>query len=132
MMAGLRIISVTLGLCALYFAGIYLGPTGLAVNARMTGQPTVVQTINSFGPIWPILFAIAGGGVLGSLTSGCRLVLVLAHGVAAAVWVFFGLTSLTGALLSQPPIPVLTGGLAISAAVIHYGAARCWSDWGIK
>lgn len=130
MLAGVRIISRALGLCAWFFAAMYLGPAELANHTRSGEQDSVVQALDSLGPVWPVLFVFAGAGVLFSARR--RRWAVPAHGIAAGVWVFYGLATLLGAILSEPPVPVLTGGLAISAAVIHYGAARCWADWGIK
>ena len=66
---------------------------------------------------------------IGQLQTVCQIV---AHGIAAGVWVIYGLSIIFSALLSEPPSPVLTGSAAILGAVTHIGMARAWAGEGVK
>lgn len=132
--AALRLISLNLGLMAVTYAAFYLGPERWVRIPRnkldMEKQVSIVQHVEQIGPIWPFLFMMAG-----SLVIGCTLLgrgVIISHGIAAGVWVTFGLAVVLGAVLSVPPSPVLSGMAAIFGAVTHVGMARAWAGEGVK
>ncbi|EHK86375.1 hypothetical protein [Rhodococcus pyridinivorans] len=130
MMRGLKIVSGAMGCSALTLSVLYLGPPSLVRRDGIGPQSTLVQVIDDIAPIFPLLFLIAGGLVLTS-TLRTRGV-VIAHGVAAGVWMFYGLLLLLGSIFLEPPAPVLTGTISIWAAVMHWGMSRAWADRGVR
>lgn len=130
----LRLISLNLGLTALVYSILYLGPEELVRTKRTAeqadAQTSIVQNIEAIGPVWPFVFALAAGLLLWTTWRGRGL--ITAHGIAAGVWVLYGLSIVFSALLSEPPSPVLTGTAAILGAVTHIGMARAWAGEGVK
>ena len=130
----LRVVSVNLSLMAISYAIFYFGPSEWVRIPRdpedLENQVSIVQKVEGFGPVWPFLFMLGGVLVLCSTLLGRGV--IVAHGVAAGVWVTYGLAILLGALLSLPPTPILSGGGAIFAAITHIGMARAWAGEGIK
>lgn len=130
----LRLISYNLGAMALLYGVFYAGPSVLVRYVRtpeeMEQQVSVVQYLESFGPVWTILFTLAGLVVVAATFTGRNL--VLAHGIAAGVWVSYGTAIVIGALSSVPPTPVLSGLAAVFGAVTHVGMARAWAGEGIR
>lgn len=129
-MRGLRIVSYAMAGSALTLALLYLGPAVLVRRDGIGPQTTLVQIIDEIAPIFPLLFAVAGTLVLLS-TLRTRGV-VIAHAVAATVWMFYGLLLLLGAIFLEPPAPVLTGAISIWAAVMHWGMSRAWAEQGVR
>ncbi len=127
---GLRIVSYAMAGAALTLAALYLGPSALVRRDGVGPQTTLVQIIDDIVPIFPLLFAVAGTLVLVS-TLRMRGV-VIAHAVAAAVWMFYGLLLLLGAIFLEPPAPVLTGTISIWASVMHWGMSRAWAEQGVR
>lgn len=130
----LRLISYTLGCMAIVYAVAYSGPSWFVRLERtpeqLAKQVSVVQYLETFGPIWTILFTVAGIAVLSGSYLGRNL--ILCHGIAAGVWVSYGIAVLAGAILSEPPTPVLSGLAAVFGAVTHIGMARAWAGEGIR
>ena len=130
----LKLISYNLGTMAVLYAIFYIGPTEWVRMPRtpeqLESQVSVVQHVENLGPIWPFLFALAGGLVMGTTYVGRGV--IIGHGIAAGVWVFFGLAIMLGSLLSVPPTPVLSGAAAIFGAITHVGMARAWAGEGVK
>lgn len=130
----LRLVSYTLGTLAIVYACAYAGPTWFVRLKRtpeqLAQQVSVVQYLETFGPIWTILFALAGISVLACAYLGRTL--IIGHSVAAGVWVSYGIAVLGGAVLSEPPTPVLSGLAAIFGAITHIGMARAWAGEGIR
>lgn len=130
----LRFISLNLGLTALVYSILYLGPAELVRTERTPEQAalqiSIVQNLDAVGPVWPFVFMLAGIGIFASVWLGRGL--IVAHGIAAGVWIIYGLSIIFSALLSEPPSPVLTGSAAILGAVTHIGMARAWAGEGVK
>jgi hypothetical protein len=127
----MRLISYNLGFMALAYCVLYLGPSSwVRARSDLRNQVSIVQHIDGLGPIWPGLFLLTAVLVLVCTFLG-RLVIV-AHGVAAGVWVMYGLAILLGAFLSVPPSPVLSGSAALFGAVTHVGMARAWAGEGVR
>ncbi|QRE00932.1 hypothetical protein [Nocardia phage NC1] len=130
----LKLISFNLGLSAVAYAAFYLGPDSytrlMRTPEQALAQVSIVQYVEGLGPVWPFLFALAGGLVLGTTYVGRGV--IIGHGIAAGVWVFFGLAIMLGSLLSVPPTPVLSGAAAIFGAITHVGMARAWAGEGVK
>lgn len=129
-MRGLRTVSYAMAGAALTLTALYLGPTTLVQRQVVGPQVTLVQIIDDIVPLFPLLFAVAGTLVLVS-TLRTRGV-VIAHAVAAGVWMFYGLLLLLGAIFLEPPAPVLTGAISIWASVMHFGMSRAWAEQGVR
>ena len=127
----MRLISYNLGLMALMYSVLYFGPESwVRFRTDLTKQVSIVQHIDGLGPIWPFLFLLTACLVLACTFFGREV--IVAHGVAAGVWVMYGLAILLGAFLSNPPAPVLSGFAALFGAVTHVGMARAWAGEGVR
>lgn len=130
----LKLISYNLGTMAVLYAIFYIGPTEWVRLPRtpqqLESQVSVVQHVENLGPVWPFLFMLAGCLVLGCTLLGRGV--IIGHGIAAGVWVTYGLAIMLGAILSEPPTPVLSGVAAIFGAITHIGMARAWAGEGVK
>ena len=129
-MRGLTFVSYAMAGSALTLTVLYLGPSALVRREGIGPQTTLVQVIDDIAPVFPLLFTIAGMLVFVS-TLRTRGV-VIAHAVAAGVWMFYGLLILLGAIFLEPPAPVLTGTISIWAAVMHWGMSRAWAEQGVR
>ena len=129
-MRGLRTVSYAMAGAALTLAVLYLGPAVLVHHDGIGPQVTLVQIIDDIAPVFPILFAVAG--VLVLVSTARRSGVVVAHAVAAGAWMFYGLLLLLGSLFLDPPAPILTGTIAIWAAVIHWGMSRAWAEQRVR
>ena len=94
------------------------------------GQSTLVRTLINVLPIWPLLFGIAAA-VMATAAIKKRFV-AYAHSYAAFVWGTFGSVFVLQSAFYEPPRSVLTGGLALVAAVLHVGMVLAWGDQGVK
>lgn len=137
----LSLVSVSLGLMALCYTLFYLGPPFLVRyspppdkeptrNGKGGPANTLVMWIEHLGPVWPVLFGIAAFSVLIStlLFRG----LIVGHGIAAGVWVIYGSAIIYGAVMADPPSPILAGVAALFGAVFHVGMARAWAGEGVR
>ncbi len=129
-MIGAKRLSLILALVAMFTAIAYVGPSFWVRRPLPEGQLSLVVIIESAGPVWPVLFFVASGVVAASAMS--RRYVGYAHSVAAGVWGFYGTAVLLSAVYAEPPSPILTGGLALGATLIHLGMIRVWSDLGVK
>lgn len=119
-----------MGCAALWLASTYLGPEYLVRRPLPEGQVSLVQHIENVTPVWPWAFGVVG--VLLLIATFTRRCLIAVHGIAATLWMFYGLLLLTSALLSEPPAPILTGGISVWAAAMHFGCAVSWSERGFR
>lgn len=130
----LRFLSYTMGFTSLVYAAAYAGPSWFVRGDRspetIAQQVSIVQYLETFGPIWSILYTLAGVTVLVATYLGKNL--ILSHGIAAGVWVCYGIAILAGAILSEPPTPVLSGLAAMFVSLLHVGMARAWAGEGIR
>lgn len=129
-MKGLTVVSASMGCAALWIAGAYIGPEEWVRRPLPEGQMSLVQTVENIAPVWPFLFGFAGFALL--WTTVIRRGVVATHALAATLWMFYGLLLLLSSLLSEPPAPILTGGISVWAAVMHFGCAVSWSERGFR
>ena len=129
-MRGLRTVSYAMAGAALTLAVLYLGPAVLVRRDGIGPQVTLVQIIDDIAPVFPLSFAVAG--VLVLVSTARRSGVVVAHAIAATAWMFYGLLLLLGSPFLEPPAPILTGTIAIWAAVMHWGMSRAWAEQGVR
>lgn len=129
-MVGAQRVSLTLALIAFLTGASYAGPSFWVRRPLPEGQLSVVVTIESWGPVWPILF-VATAAVLAASALSTRYV-GYTHAVAAGVWAFYGSAVLLSAAYAEPPGPILTGGIAVGASLVHLAMIRTWADLGVK
>lgn len=127
---GIRIVSLTLGFLALVLCLVYSGPAEWADLVRPGPQDPLVSAINSLDWLWPSAFLAAGVALIGTVLA--RHGMIVSHGLAAGVWLAYGLAQTLWALLVEPPAPILGGIISIAAAVVHFGMARAWADQGVR
>lgn len=125
---GLTFISLVLAAGAAWVSMVTLFLAGSCIVDE--GQSTLVRTLINVLPIWPLLFGIAAVAL-----SACAIrkrYVAYAHSYAAFVWGTFGSVFVLGSAFYEPPRSVLTGGLALVAAVAHVGMVLAWGDQGVK
>ncbi|MGB3771751.1 MAG: hypothetical protein WBA00_11470 [Rhodococcus sp. (in: high G+C Gram-positive bacteria)] len=132
-MTAARALSAVLALASfllgLLYAVSYLGMPSLVRRPLPPGQESLVVTIESFGPVWPGLFLLAGTAVALSATFPGRRSLVVAHMGAAFAWTFYGGSILVGAMLTQPPVPIVLGSMALLFPALHVVCALIWLQY---
>lgn len=129
-MRGLKTVSFAMGGAALTLALLYLGPSTYVRHSRSGPQTTLVQIVDDIAPIFPALFLTAAALIIVSTIR--QRGVVIAHSVAATAWMFYGLLLLLGSWFLEPPAPILTGTIAIWAAIMHWGMSRAWAEQGIR
>lgn len=130
-MVGVQRVSLILSLIALLTGVVYLGPSFWVERGRVDGeQLPIVQIINSWGPVWPVLFIAAA--LVVALSAWTRRYVGYTHALVAGVWGFYGTAVLMSAVYAEPPLPVLSGGIAAGAALLHLAMIRAWADLGVK
>lgn len=127
----LRNLSIGLAVFALVTGCLYaFAPEYLVRRPMPDGQSSVVQFVESIGPVWPFLFWCIA--VLVALAAIYRRGVLLAHCIAVFAWAFYGGCIVAGAILSQPPTPIVTGVMALSGASLHWLVAKVWAAEGIR
>ncbi|MFI5434504.1 hypothetical protein ACHMZP_21820 [Rhodococcus baikonurensis] len=127
-MSGVRIVSLIMGAMAILVGVTYWGPSEWVRRPLPPGQESLVVIIESIGPVWPIIFTVAG-----TLLASASIVgryMVAAHVVGIFGWMFYGSAIVVGAILSEPPAPIVTGLIAIGVAAIHFGMTRAHQEVG--
>lgn len=127
-MSGVRIVSLIMGLMSVLVGVTYWGPTHWVRRPLPPGQETLVVIIESIGPVWPVIFTITG--VLLVASALFNRYPVAAHVIGIFAWMFYGCAILAGAILAEPPAPIVTGLISISIAGIHFGMTRAHQEVG--
>lgn len=130
---GMGWMTLAMGSAALFYAVCYLGPQSLVRNSTMqqiNQQSSVVRFVESLGPIWPFLFGVSGVSLILSALVLRRV--IVACSLAVSVWVFYGAAILIGAVATEPPAPILSGGAAIFISLTHVGLSRAWAGEGVR
>lgn len=125
---GLQLTSIITGVMAVILGTVYFGPEEFIRRSSPAGQTSIVVYVESLGPVWPALFLIMGVGLILSITA--RRGVIVAHVVAVFGWMFYGSALLIGAILSEPPTPIVTGVVAIGVAGIHFGLIQAHQEAG--
>lgn len=123
---GLQLTSLITGVMAIVMGLVYFGMRPSSWPPLPSGQVSVVVAVESFAPVWPILFTVMGMALIGAVTS--RRCVLGAHVVAIFGWSFYGASILIGALLSEPPTPIVTGTLSLFVAAVHFGLIQAHQD----
>lgn len=109
---------------------LYLMPEQLVRRPLQPGQVSAVVLIESFGPWWTIMFIASGIGLIAAALN--RRGFVPAHNASVFVWLFYGGAVFFSALLTEPPVPIVTGVLAGFVALIHACIARGCAERGLR
>nr|WP_019668050.1 hypothetical protein [Rhodococcus sp. 15-649-1-2] len=110
----------------LLYAVSFLGAPQLVRRPLPPGQESLVVIIESWGPIWPGVFGIAAAALVVAILWPSRIVIVVTHVIGLAAWSWYGTAILAGALLQEPPVPILHGALSCFVAALHIVAALVW------
>jgi hypothetical protein len=129
---GLTFISLVLAAGAAWVGMVTLFPETFLAGSYIVdeAQSTLVRTLINVLPIWPLLFGIAA--VVMATAAIQKRFVAYAHSYAAFVWGTFGSVFVLQSAFYEPPRSVLTGGLALVAAVAHVGMVLAWGDQGVK
>lgn len=125
---GLQITSIITGVMSVVLGCVYFAPESFLRCPLPPGQTSLVVYIDQLGPVWPLLFLIMGVALILSVTA--RRYIVPAHILAVFGWMFYGSALLIGAVFSEPPMPVVTGTIAVGVAGIHFGLMQAHQDQG--
>lgn len=122
----LQLTSLITGVMAIVMGLVYFGPDSLIRQPLPSGQVSVVVAVESFAPVWPLLFTVMGMALIGAVTS--RRFVLGAHVVAIFGWSFYGASILIGALLSEPPTPIDESTMSLFVAAVHFGLIQAHQD----
>ncbi|UTN93315.1 membrane protein [Gordonia phage Widow] len=123
---GLQLTSLITGVMAIVMGLVYFGPDALIRRPLPPGQVSIVVAVESFAPVWPILFTAMGMALIGAVTS--RRFVLASHVLAVFGWSFYAASILIGALLSEPPTPIVTGTMSLFVALVHFGLIHAHQD----
>lgn len=130
-MIGARLQAAVMGIGQVTVGGLYwLAPEELIRRPLQPGQVSAVVWIESFGPVWTILFVACGLWMLTTVLR--RRGFVRAHIAAAGVWAFYSGCILYSALLTEPPVPVIAGTVAAFVALLNIAIARGDAERGYR
>ena len=129
---GLMFVSLVLAAGSAWVAIVTLLPEVFLAGSYLVdeSQSTIVRSLIQVLPIWPVLFGIAAVSMV-VCTYRQRFV-AYAHSYAAGIWGTFGSVFILQSALYEPPRSMLTGGLALVAALVHIGMVLAWGDQGVK
>ena len=125
---GLQVTSILTGVMAVVMGAVYFAPEEFIRRRLPSGQTSVVVYVDSLGPVWPVLFLVMGISLILAVTA--RAYVVAAHVLAVFGWSFYGAALLVGAVMSEPPSPIVTGAIAMGVAGIHFGLIHAHQDAG--
>lgn len=129
-MLGTRLVAGITGTMNIAVGALYLGPSQLVRRPLPPDQISLVVYVEGSGPWWVLMFIASGLALL--LASRRKRGFVVAHGVSVFVWSFYGLAILLGALLSEPPTPVLAGTIAAFMALLHFALSFASAERGYR
>jgi len=125
---GLQVTSLITGVMAVILGCVYFAPEEFIRRSLPPGQTSIVVYVTQLGPIWPVLFITMGMSIILAVTS--RRGIIASHVLAVFGWMFYGSALLIGAVLSEPPTPIVTGVVAIGVAGIHFGLIPAHQEAG--
>lgn len=131
---GLQLTSLIAGVMAIvtgvisspWLGLVYIGPDSLIRRSPPSGHVSVAGALESFAPVWPLLFMVMGMALIGAVTS--RRCVLGAHVVAIFGWSFYGAYILIAALLIGRPAPIVTGTMSMFVAAVHFGLIQAHQD----
>lgn len=131
-MLGARLTAATVGIANVTVGMLYLPsmPEELVRRPLAPGQVSAVVYIESIGPIWSALFILSGLALIHA--AAVRKHFVRTHVATAGMWGLFGGAILFSAVLTEPPIPVVTGTIASFVALINLAIARGCAERGLR
>lgn len=125
---GLQVTSLMTGVMGVVLGLVYFGPDSLIRRPLPPGQVSIVVAVERFVPVWPILFTAVGVSLIMAVTA--RRFVLSAHIFAIGAWAFYSAAVLVGAVLSEPPTPIVMGVTAAFVALIHFGLMLAHQDAG--
>lgn len=127
---GARLMAAVMGIGQVTVGGIYGGPEELVRRPLQPGQMSAVVWIESWGPVWILLFVIVGVILAAAAAMGRGF--IRAHVTAAGVWGLYAGCILFSALLTEPPVPVVAGTVAGIVSLINIAIARTDAEMGCR
>ena len=115
---------------AVVLGTVYFGPDSLIPRQLPDGQVSIVVAVENFAPVWPVLFTLMGVALIGATSARRGRWLIVAHVLAMFGWTFYGSSILIGAILSEPPTPIVMGTTALFVAAIHLTLMHAHQDAG--
>lgn len=130
-MIGARVQAAVMGIGQITIGGLYgMAPEELIRRPLQPGQVSAVVWIESFGPMWTILFVSCGLWMMATVFR--RKGFVRAHIAAAGAWAFYSGCILYSALLTEPPVPVIAGTTEAFVSLLNIAIARGDAERGYR
>lgn len=132
-MLGARLTAATSGIMQTTIGLLYLPsmPEELIRRPLQPGQVSGVVYIEHLGPpIWSTMFLLTGLFLVFAALRSVRF--IPAHVLSAGVWAIYGGVILISAVLTEPPVPVVAGTIAMFLSLIHLAVARGCAERGIR
>lgn len=121
---GLQLTSLITGVMAIVMGLVYFGPDPLIRRPLPSGQEWEVVAVESFAPVWPILFTAMGMALIGAVTT--RRFVLGAHVVAIFGWSFYGASILIAG--SPGAAGHGAGTMSLFVAAVHFGLIQAHQD----
>lgn len=122
--------TIVTGVMAVVLGMVYFGPDSLIRRPLPEGQVSIVVAVENFAPVWPVLFTLMGVALIGAASARRGRWLLVAHVLAMFGWTFYGSSILIGAILSEPPTPIVMGTTSLFVAAIHFALMHAHQDTG--
>ncbi|WP_418345283.1 hypothetical protein [Rhodococcus pyridinivorans] len=129
-MLGARLTAGATGMMSCTLGVLYVLPEQLVRRPLQPGQVSAVVLIEGLGPWWTVLFIASGLALLAAAFR--RRGFVAAHLASVFVWAFYSGCVLFSAVLTEPPVPVVTGTLAGYMALTHMCIGRGCAERGLR
>ena len=127
---GARGVAVVWGGGQVLLAVIYFLGDELVRRPLQPGQISAVVWLESIGPVWAVLFFVSGVWLIGAAVRdvGYRR----AHIASATLWAFYSGCILISAFLTEPPMPIVTGVVALVVCLAQIATARANAKRGVR
>ncbi|WP_418346229.1 hypothetical protein [Rhodococcus pyridinivorans] len=129
-MLGARLTAGATGMMSCTLGVLYVMPEQLVRRPLQPGQVSAVVLIEGLGPWWTVLFVASGLMLLGAAWR--RSGFVTAHLAAVFVYAFYAGCVLFSAIMTEPPVPIITGTLAGYIALTHMCIGRGCAERGLR
>lgn len=131
-MLGARLTAAASGVVQCTIGVLYLPqlPDELIRRPLQPGQVSAVVYIESFGPLWSIMFIVSGLFLIAAVVR--RKGFIFGHIASAGVWAMYGSSILYSAILTEPPVPVVAGTIAVGIAITNITLAIGCRERGLS
>lgn len=111
------------------FSVAYKFPEQLVRKVARPGEirVSIVNYVESLGPVWAIAFSLAAIAMTYSLFT--RRTLIVSHVMGGMVWASYATALWFGVFASEPSGSILLPGCAVALSVIHLSMVDAYSEY---